>query len=384
MVLVTFRAFFFFAAMQFNRQKFFDGFRDRIDPTIEQEQVDGLEFLLGEFERDPAWTDIRHIAYALATVFHETASSFQPVEEGYYLGEAAAKRHQRKLRYYPYYGRGYVQLTWKSNYEVAGKAFGVDLVNNPNRAMEPEIAYKSLTVGLMRGWYGSKLTAHINARETDYVNARRCVNKLDKAGLIAGYARSFEKILKDSATTTDSGDTPTPTPADNAFGAQPTNNLLDANSSSPTNIPAGDPPPSDIPVIEQPTVTSTVQETSVLTKIDEAGNKVQQVSTTFDKFSLPTMPSGLGTKLQVFGKWIWALILMILGFFWNHPEYIILAVVLVSVAAWLWNRSRERNNPVGAGAVPVATDKKWWQFWRTSVAAEAPKTVEAPKDSSAA
>lgn len=194
--------------MRFNRKVFFDGVKERLDPSLTQSQVDGLEFLLSKVENDELWTDIRHIAYMLSTVFHETAGSFQPVVEGYYLAKTnppdysgktkRVKDFQKTLRYYPYFGRGYVQLTWKTNYEKAGKAFGVDLVNKPELALQPDIAFKCLG-GMFKGWYGAKLGTYINAEKTDYVNARRCVNILDKAGLIAGYARSFEKILKSSA-----------------------------------------------------------------------------------------------------------------------------------------------------------------------------------------
>jgi putative chitinase len=190
----------FASQMPINRKQFFDGFRNRIDSTIEQEQVDGLEFLLGKMESDPFWVDPRQIAYCLATVFHETAGSFQPVEEGYYLGRGA-KAFQKKLRYFPYFGRGYVQLTWKKNYQRADRAFGTNSVANPSLALDPIFAYKTLTYGMHQGWFTTKkLTDYINETECDYVNARRIVNGTDKAGMIAGYARSFEKILKNSVT----------------------------------------------------------------------------------------------------------------------------------------------------------------------------------------
>ena len=41
-----------------------------------------------------------------------------------------------------YHGRGYVQLTGRSNYEAAGKALGLDLVNHPELAADREIAAK--------------------------------------------------------------------------------------------------------------------------------------------------------------------------------------------------------------------------------------------------
>ena len=201
--------------MRFDRAKFFDGFRDRLDSTIEQEQVKGLEFLLSRIENDGFWKLIPQIAYALATTFHETAGSFQPVEEGYYLGKKA-KAFQKKLRYFPFFGRGYVQLTWKSNYAKATREIRrqmpslvaqfeavtsqrFDLVANPEQALDPLVAYACLTLGMQQGWYGPKgLSSYINAQEVDYVEARRTVNVQDKAGLIAGYARSFEKILRAS------------------------------------------------------------------------------------------------------------------------------------------------------------------------------------------
>lgn len=231
--------------MRFNRKAFFDGVKDRIDPTLNQEQVNGFDFLLGRFENDPQWADVRHVAYGLATVWHETAYSMQPVEEGYYLGsERRVKAFQKTLRYFPYFGRGYVQLTWKTNYEKAGKAFGVDLVNEPELALTPEIAFKCLG-GMFKGWYGAKLTTHINAQKTDYVNARRCVNVLDKAGLIAGYAKSFERILKDSAA---NGSTPAP-----VFTA-PSGALNGAPAPQPDDSQAGDPAPPTPPQAEGQTI----------------------------------------------------------------------------------------------------------------------------------
>ena len=51
-------------------------------------------------------------AYGLATAWWETNKTMQPVREAYWLSEAWRKPN---LRYYPHYGRGYVQLTWKGD-----------------------------------------------------------------------------------------------------------------------------------------------------------------------------------------------------------------------------------------------------------------------------
>lgn len=178
-----------------NHKTFFDQFKQHFDASLDQAQVDGIEFLITSFENDNRWADIRHIAYALATIYHETAGSMQPVEEGYYLGKRA-KAFQKTLRYYPFFGRGYVQLTWKTNYERAGKALGIDLVNKPELALSKEVSYQVLTRGMFGAWFTKhRLTDHINDVKCDYVNARRIINGTDKAGLIAGYAKTFERIL---------------------------------------------------------------------------------------------------------------------------------------------------------------------------------------------
>lgn len=222
-----------FKLMQFDRKIFFDGVKARLDSTLEQEQVEGFNFLLDQIEDDPLWDDLRNIAYALATAWHETAFSMQPVEEGYYLeaqySKAVMVKHQKSLRYYPYYGRGFVQLTWETrripNYSKAtkkireqkpelveafedetGKTF--DLVEHPEQAMHPLIAYAVLTLGMFQGWFtGKKLSDYINDEKRDFINARRIINGTDKAGPIARHADRFFEILlsakqKDSVSVT--------------------------------------------------------------------------------------------------------------------------------------------------------------------------------------
>jgi glycosyl hydrolase family 19 (putative chitinase) len=82
----------------------------------------------------------RHVcAGVIATIAIETASSFRPVREAFWLSEDWRQQH---LRYYPWYGRGYIQLTWESNYSGYGQAVGVDLVSDADRAMDPDVAAK--------------------------------------------------------------------------------------------------------------------------------------------------------------------------------------------------------------------------------------------------
>jgi predicted chitinase len=135
---------------------------------------------------DQLITDKRQIAYILATVRHETAGTYKPIEE--YGG--------RTKRYAPYYGRGYVQLTWKANYKKYSDIIGIDLVKEKHRALEPNIAAFILVHGFKNGTFtGAKLDQYINDKRCDFLSARRIINGMDKASLIAGYARQWLEKL---------------------------------------------------------------------------------------------------------------------------------------------------------------------------------------------
>jgi predicted chitinase len=126
------------------------------------------------------------IAYVLATVEWETADTFKPVREAYWKSEAWRKRN---LRYFPWYGRGYCQLTWDYNYRRYQEILGIPLVANPDRAMEPAIACFILVHGFKHGVFtGKKITDYITKGKTDYIGARRCINGTDKAAKIAAIA----------------------------------------------------------------------------------------------------------------------------------------------------------------------------------------------------
>jgi hypothetical protein len=133
------------------------------------------------------------IAYVLATVEHETNFTFKPVEEAYYLKPRSRQMaHLRTKPYFPYYGRGYVQLTHKFNYEKYTRKLGTDLVSNPDKVMEPNIALFILVDGMLLGEFTSKkLGTYVNGSKTDFFNARRVINGIDKAAEIKNLANTW-------------------------------------------------------------------------------------------------------------------------------------------------------------------------------------------------
>lgn len=148
------------------------------------------------------------LAYILATAYWETAKTVKPVREAYYVANsfnAAERWRKRNLRYYPYYGRGYVQLTWRRNYELAGNVFGRRMVEDPDIALETDIATKVLVRGMMNGWFtGKKLDQYVTLQFSDFYNARRVVNGLDKAREIANLAEEYDKLLMEEGYGVDS------------------------------------------------------------------------------------------------------------------------------------------------------------------------------------
>ncbi len=134
-------------------------------------------------------TQKEQISYILATVDHETNGTFMPVKEAYWKSEAWRKRN---LRYYPYFGRGLVQITWLANYKKFGKLLNIDLVNNPSLAFDIENSVFILVYGMKHGVFtGKKLSHYINKNKVNYEGARRIINGTDKKKHIAKLARRY-------------------------------------------------------------------------------------------------------------------------------------------------------------------------------------------------
>ena len=177
---------------------------------LTHDQVVGMDAILKAFA-DYDVTDKRHQAYMLATAYHETSRTMQPIKEyggyNYFMrmydvtGErpslAKANGNTTKGDGAKYCGRGYVQLTWKNNYKRAGVYLGIDLVASPDLALLPEHAAQIMCIGMNEGWFtGKKLGDYFTAQKTDWINARRIINGKDKADLIATYAVKFLTALE--------------------------------------------------------------------------------------------------------------------------------------------------------------------------------------------
>ena len=195
--------------MPYDRKFYFDTVRkDLFRGNLTQSQVDGQNYLLEtweqHFEQNNPNDGTMWLAYALATFFHETAETMQPIEE---YGKGAGKSYGKPAGPHGqcYYGRGHVQLTWEENYKNGQKflkeRYGVDANIHPeaHKMLHPQTSALVSYDGMIHDWFtGVGLPKYLSKSKgiEDPVNARRIVNGTDKADLIAGYYWKFKKALK--------------------------------------------------------------------------------------------------------------------------------------------------------------------------------------------
>jgi len=186
-------------SVRFDREVFFDNVRNKLfDGALTQQQVDGCSVILGLWEGQYTGTpmsDIRWLAYILATVYHECATTMWPITE------YGSKSYLQSKPYYPYIGRGFVMITWEDNYRRASQELSLtgtrDLVEHPELALDSLIAARILFRGMAEGWFtGKKLGQYFNESKDDPVNARQIVNGNDDDDLIAGYHADFLAALE--------------------------------------------------------------------------------------------------------------------------------------------------------------------------------------------
>ena len=159
-------------------------------------------------------TNPLQVAYVLATVKHETNNTFEPVVEAYWVRDKFIKQSGKNegllrfdnfcrsnFRYYPYYGRGLVQITWKRNYKKLSKALSeyykedIDLVKKPELALNLKYSIFILVYGMKLGLFtGKNLDFYIKDHRSNFYSARRIINGTDKASLISEYAMSYLRI----------------------------------------------------------------------------------------------------------------------------------------------------------------------------------------------
>lgn len=202
---------------KFDRATFFAEYREHFGP-LRQSLVDALDVLLDRIEQDDRFENVtepktgrRQLAYCLATFKWETAHTMKPIDEigtdarfnklygpetrvGKSLGNTQSGDGAR------FHGRGFVQLTGRSNYKRAGDFLNVDLTAHPDKAKDSDLAYRIATEGMIKGWFtGAKLNKFFkDGASPKWVDARKIINGHDKAEEIAALGRQFDEVLEAS------------------------------------------------------------------------------------------------------------------------------------------------------------------------------------------
>lgn len=183
-----------------NPKGFFDHMRASkiMGPSLSPEEVGGCGAILDACA-GAAWP-LSWTAYGLATAYHETAATLQPIRE---YGRGKGRKYGVPGKHGQIaYGRGYVQLTWDTGYEKADQKLGLGgrLTSNYELALDPEIAAAIMVRGMAEGWFtGKKLADYLPSDGPSsvqpYREARRIINGTDKADLIASHAMTFQEAL---------------------------------------------------------------------------------------------------------------------------------------------------------------------------------------------
>jgi predicted chitinase len=93
-------------------------------------------------------------------------------------------------------GRGFCQVTGRTNYKMWSEKLGIDLVSNPEKAADEVIAAKTMVRGMRDGSFtGKKLSHYISGSTRDFRNARRIINGTDRADHIAAIAQRYYNTL---------------------------------------------------------------------------------------------------------------------------------------------------------------------------------------------
>lgn len=198
-----------------SKAKFFTSVRKSVfGGSLTSSQVAGLERIIGEADKRQINTE--YLAYVLATAAWEGAYTMQPITErgarsyfnkyepGTKIGKILGNKHVGDG--YKYRGRGDVMITGLDNYDKASKKLGVDLVRNPELALDPKISVRILFDGMLEGWFtGKALKDYLDGIDEDdkedlreFANGRRIINGTDKQMAIAEIALKFEKALRDA------------------------------------------------------------------------------------------------------------------------------------------------------------------------------------------
>jgi len=168
--------------------------------SLDADQVKGMDALFDAYD-GYGRGDIRDLANIFGQTKRETGGKMFPIHEmggpTYFAKYDKGKLAKQLGNTQPgdgarYHGRGFIQITGRANYAKLGKILNVDLVGNPDLALDVKISAHHAYDGDL---CGKKLENYFNDKVTDWQQARRIINGMDHANEVADNSRQFYAAL---------------------------------------------------------------------------------------------------------------------------------------------------------------------------------------------
>ena len=207
-----------------DQQYFFDNYPYPKTLTARKKEV--LMWIINKFDESELLTRLSWLACILGNMRRETNDTMLPVMEGYYIPEN--KRVSALYNYYRinhpsklsqifpfgkdvknYLGRGDIQITLEDNYNkfnplVKAKYPEYDIVENPDLALDKEVAWIIMEEGMTRDTHtfrdvnftGFTLEQFLNDNQLDWVGSRKIINGTDHAHEIGKYCVDYYGALR--------------------------------------------------------------------------------------------------------------------------------------------------------------------------------------------
>lgn len=128
------------------------------------------------------------MAGAMATIRVEVGKNFKPITE-YASGEAYEGRkdlgNTQAGDGVRYKGRGFIQLTGRSNYALYGQKLGLDLINNPDLALDVIVSAK-----ILAHYFNDRGVTNACIK-SDWLTVRKLVNGVNR---LTGYPNGWNEF----------------------------------------------------------------------------------------------------------------------------------------------------------------------------------------------
>ncbi|MFM0341984.1 hypothetical protein [Paraburkholderia fungorum] len=151
-----------------------EGFRKQFCETAHSKSCDNrwsnARLFLDRALADTRIQDVGTIAYMFGTIYVETGTKdFSPAADETIWSGNKDKQYVKD----GFYGRGWIQLTYRDKYVKAKKVIGGDPVNDPSIVKTPDNAYEILYRGMTEGWVENYRTSPGGAADPKYATPVR-------------------------------------------------------------------------------------------------------------------------------------------------------------------------------------------------------------------